>query len=121
VTRKTVLVIDDQGCIRRVLERVLSRSGFAVAEACNGQEAIEYLYNHDLPCVIVLDLQMPVMDGVQFRHWQLSDPNLARVPVIVHSGGLGTDARRGLGDVAAYCPKPSSPLELVRLVTQLCA
>src|SRR5450432_2279325 len=65
---------------------VLHERGYRVGIATNGREAIEYLTNNsDLPALILLDLMMPVADGIQFREWQLADPTWATIPVAVLS------------------------------------
>jgi len=65
---------------------MLRMEGYGVATAGQGQQALDRLRDGLDPCVILLDLSMPVKDGWQFRREQLADANLARIPVIVCSG-----------------------------------
>ena len=85
--RPTVLVVDDDDDIRETLAEFLQDEGYAVRKAANGLEALERLRENQSPCLILLDLTMPVMDGLQFRDEQLKDPSLATIPVVVITAG----------------------------------
>jgi CheY-like chemotaxis protein len=79
-------VVDDDPDSRVLMERVLKSEGYAVTTAGNGREALNQLATAT-PSVILLDLEMPVMDGRSFRQHQLQMPGpLRSVPVIVCSG-----------------------------------
>ena len=80
-----VLIVDDDFRIRALMARLLETSGFTAVEAANGKEALDIMRQRR-PCVILLDLQMPIMDGWEFRRQQLADPELADVPVICVTG-----------------------------------
>jgi CheY-like chemotaxis protein len=80
-----VLIVDDDARIRALMARLLETSGYAAAEAGDGKEALAQM-RLERPCVILLDLQMPIMDGWEFRRQQLADPQLADVPVICVTG-----------------------------------
>ena len=83
---KTVLVVDDDRDIRDVLTDALEAEGYSVVTAADGQEALDWLRSGAArPCIILLDLMMPKMDGIQFRTEALNDANLARIPVVVLS------------------------------------
>jgi CheY-like chemotaxis protein len=89
---KHVLVVDDDPDICAVLRAVLETFGYYVELARDGAEALKKLRRGDAPCLILLDLMMPGMNGFEFRNEQLRDPTLASIPVVVISGA---------GDVAA--------------------
>jgi CheY-like chemotaxis protein len=80
-----VLVVEDDADILRAIVQVLEDEGETVRAAENGRVALTMLREPGatLPCVILLDLMMPVMDGWAFRAEQLRDPALAGIPVIV--------------------------------------
>jgi CheY-like chemotaxis protein len=80
-----LLLVEDDSEIRELLTEMLEGEGFSVALATNGVEALERL-RRDRPCVVILDLMMPVMDGWQLRSRMLDDASLADIPVIVVSG-----------------------------------
>jgi CheY-like chemotaxis protein len=80
-----ILVVNDDKRYRRAIERRLHLEGFAPVAVPNGRDALDLLRAGFPAKAIVLDLVMPVMDAWAFRREQLSDPDLARVPVIVLS------------------------------------
>jgi CheY-like chemotaxis protein len=83
-----VLVVDDDDGIREALAMALSDEGRRVSCACNGEEALARLRSGDpLPCLILLDLMMPVMNGQDFRAAQLKDENLSGIPVVLMTAG----------------------------------
>ena len=82
----TVLVVEDDRDTRDSMQFMLEGEGFAVHLAGNGQEALTVLRQGLRPCVILLDLSMPIMNGFQFREAQLQDRQLLSIPVVVYSG-----------------------------------
>lgn len=80
---KFILVIEDDSDIQIALQDGLDLAGFQVKVASNGQEALDLLKQGDLPCLILLDLMMPVMDGWEFRKRQENDSRIAKIPVVV--------------------------------------
>jgi DNA-binding response OmpR family regulator len=77
-----VLVVDDEEDIRDSLREVLEDEGYEVTTACDGADALACLSDR-LPCVVILDLMLPVLDGNQLYERMQRDETLARVPVIV--------------------------------------
>jgi CheY-like chemotaxis protein len=67
-SRLTLLVVDDQALFRRALEDRLRAEGFTVLGAENGREALDLLERSATPCLVLLDVVMPVMNGVEFLH-----------------------------------------------------
>ena len=79
-----VLIVDDDEDIRDTLKELLEDEGYEVACGANGREALDKLRAmQGQPCMIVLDLMMPVMDGWEFLREQRSDPALRDIPVCV--------------------------------------
>jgi CheY-like chemotaxis protein len=78
-----VLVVDDNDALRSSIGRVLRLSGYRVDEALNGAQALAMLRRGLRPSLILLDLQMPVMDGEAFCNCWRQDPELSRIPVVV--------------------------------------
>ena len=78
-----IMIVEDDRDTREMLERFLQLEGFQVRTAANGQAALASLREEGSPCVILLDLMMPVMNGWQFREAQREDPSLAGIPVVV--------------------------------------
>lgn len=103
---ETILVIEDNEAFCEGVTYVLQEGGYRVAVVHNGQEAITYLANHDLPCAILLDLEMPVMNGWDFRQWQQQDTRFAKIPVIIMSGSHANQRTYELLRPEAYIDKP---------------
>src|SRR3954466_15960439 len=80
-----VLLVEDDVEIRELLTEMFTGAGFVVDTATNGAEALARLKS-ERPCVVVLDLMMPVMTGWQLRAVMLADASLADIPVIILSG-----------------------------------
>jgi CheY-like chemotaxis protein len=115
-----VLIVDDD--IRLLLTVLLEDAGYTVAAAANGQEVLAYLTaTSNLPCVIVLDVMMPLMNGYSFRAQQLAEPVLAAIPVIVLSAALPHDGAADTLRAAAVLKKPIDFTALLTLVAQYCA
>src|SRR5262249_42267112 len=77
--QRLVLVVDDDETIRTVMCEVLSDAGYDAVGAADGAEALNRLRGGCAPCVILLDLMMPNMNGWQFRDAQRRDPELAKI------------------------------------------
>ena len=120
MTDHRVLVVEDDPTIREVLVEVLGEHGYDAIGACNGREALDALAaSSDRPCVILLDLMMPVMDGRSFREQQLQIPDLSDIPVIVISAHLDHTVANDL-HAAAYLRKPVKLAEVLRSVRTYC-
>lgn len=83
----TILVIDDDQAIRDAVSYALRGAGYAVETAASGEEALEKLeHMKNEPCLVLLDLMMPGMDGVEFLKVLDEAHRLATLPVVVVSG-----------------------------------
>jgi len=78
-----VLIVDDDEAARAALAELVEMDGYVAATANDGIEALEYLQHAPPPCLIILDLSMPKMDGWQFRTEQKRDSATANIPVVV--------------------------------------
>jgi CheY-like chemotaxis protein len=103
-----VLVVEDDADILRALVQVLQDEGHTVRAAENGLVALAALRAPGArpPCVILLDLMMPVMDGWAFRAAQLRDPALAGIPVIVLTADGSAVEKAALMNCAGALRKP---------------
>jgi CheY-like chemotaxis protein len=89
-----VLVVDDHDDIRDAMALVLELEGCAVAPSCGVEDAFRRVQQGFRPCVVLLDLHMPDLDGWAFLKRTRHEPNLADVPVVIVSG----DASAAGGD-----------------------
>jgi DNA-binding response OmpR family regulator len=115
-----VLIVEDDEDIRADLAAILRIKGFHVHGAANGREALDLLQTGAPPCVIVLDLMMPVMNGWELRAALKADARLAPVPVIVMSGAGRIEDSVPPLDAAAILVKPFELARLLELVARYC-
>jgi CheY-like chemotaxis protein len=115
-----VLVVEDHESTREAFALLLSSVGYRVATAPDGRQALEHLRHGERPCLILLDLMMPGMDGWQFREEQRRDEQLADIPVIVCSAAGNLRERAGRLQAASYLDKPIDPDLLLTTVYRVC-
>ena len=116
----TVLVVDDDPVILKLLEVNFEMEGFVVLVAHDGEEGIEVARNEQ-PDVIVSDIMMPRVSGLELVTALKSDPGTSDIPIILLSAkAQNADVRSGL-DAGAddYVTKPFEPLDLVDRVNRL--
>lgn len=116
--KKLVLVVDDDDSIREAVCDVLNDEGYQAVGAENGRQALDFLRAEGGPCLILLDLMMPVMDGATFRAKQLGDPHLSRIPVAIITAA-GLQAAHGV-PAHAILAKPLRIETLLGVVQQFC-
>lgn len=110
-----VLVVDDDPLILEVLRTILDLEDLSVACADDGAAALELLADSPLPDVIVCDVMMPGIDGLEVCRRVKADPRTAEVPVILLTARDRAEDRAA-GEAAgcdAYLTKPFSPLALI--------
>ena len=115
---KHILIVEDHEGIRTALAALLEAAGYRVTCAANGRDAVDYLRQADPPFAILLDLNMPVMDGRQFRIQQRQHPNWARVPVVVISAEPRIAEEAAFLGAVDYLRKPvelDALLEAIRM------
>jgi DNA-binding response OmpR family regulator len=116
-----VLIVEDDEDIRVDLAAILRLKGFHVHGAANGREALELMQTGPTPpCVILLDLMMPVMNGWELRAAIKADARLALVPVIIMSGAGGLEDSVPTLDPAAVLVKPFELRRMLDLVGRYC-
>src|SRR4051812_3377370 len=116
VGRSVVLVVDDDFDIREALSDVLASEGYSVVTAADGGEALERLRGGVRPAVMLLDLMMPRVSGVEVIDALRKDESLRQIPVVVCSANRGYGADDlGVHDVLR---KPISVEELLEAVAR---
>ena len=115
-----ILIVEDDADVRASLADFLALEGYRVAEAANGREALELLRSIGPPCIILLDLMMPIMNGWEFREQQQQDPQLAGIPVAVVTGVRNTVDRIAALNPVGYFQKPVDLNALLTTVATYC-
>ena len=117
-----IFVVEDEEMIRESIVEFLDENGYEAVGAAHGREALDKLNTSGvaLPCLILLDLMMPVMDGRTFREQQLQSPELAAIPVIVFSAYRDVARTAGEMNAAGHLEKPLRLPDLLRSVRRHC-
>jgi CheY-like chemotaxis protein len=116
-----ILIVDDNPEVREALGALLESDGYRTLTAADGRDALDMLRKAEvLPCLVILDLMMPLVDGWDFRAAQSRDARLAPIPVIVVSAHPLAAFAKNTG-AAAVIPKPADPETLLAAVERHCA
>ena len=120
--RRLIMVVDDSITMRKATSRVLEREEMDVVTAKDGIDAIEKLADR-IPDLVVLDIEMPRMDGYQFAEHMKGDPRTARVPIIMVTSRTGDKHRQRAQEIGVegYLGKPYQELELLKNIHDLLA
>ena len=116
---KRILVVEDQEDNRQIIRDMLAGTDYEIIEAENGEEALAAVAKQR-PDLILMDIQLPIMDGYTATRRIKADPALRSIPIIaVTSYALsGEDKKAREAGCDAYIPKPYSPRELLAKVRQ---
>ena len=116
------LVVDDSITVRRVTQRLLERNGMKVLTARDGMDAVAVLAEH-LPDVILLDIEMPRMDGYEVAAQVRNDPRTANIPIIMITSRVGDKHRARAIELGVddYLGKPYQEAQLLEAIEPLVA
>jgi CheY-like chemotaxis protein len=117
--RGRVLVVDDSHDTRVALRELLEDEGYVVSTACTGLEALQLLRSGKRPHVAIVDLWMPMMDGIELAQHIRSDPTLSDLPLILMTATRPVDDILAIAD--EFCPKPLSREKLLGVVERYAA
>jgi len=114
---KRILVVEDQEDLRGILCDLLTGSGFEVAEAADGREGVAKALS-ERPDLILMDIQLPVLDGYEATRRIKADPRLATTPIIAVSSFAmkGDEEKARASGCDHYITKPYSPMQLLRTI-----
>lgn len=114
---KRILIVEDQEDLRGVLRDLFGSSGYVVIEAVDGAAGVVSAKSGK-PDIILMDIQMPVMDGYEAARQIKADPNLTSIPVIAVSSFAmkGDEEKARAAGCDDYVTKPYSPIQLLRMV-----
>jgi two-component system, cell cycle response regulator DivK len=119
---KRILVVEDQDDNRRIIRDLLSSVGYEMIEAVDGAAGVE-LAGRERPDLILMDIQLPVLDGYEATRRLKADPELRAIPVVVVTSYAlsGDDAKAKAAGCDAYVAKPFSPRALLGTIRQFLA
>ncbi len=117
---RTIMVVDDSITMRKVTARILERNEFDVVTAKDGVDALERLHER-VPDLVVLDIEMPLMDGYEVAAYMRNDARLANVPIIMITSRSGGKHRQRAVDIGVqrYMGKPYQEAELLAEIDEL--
>jgi len=116
---KKILVVEDQEDNRQILRDLLSSAGYDMSEAENGEEALVAVAK-ERPDLILMDIQLPIMDGYEATRRIKSDPKTRAIPIIVVTSYAlsGDEAKAREAGCDAYVTKPYSPRALLAKIKE---
>jgi two-component system cell cycle response regulator DivK len=114
---KRILVIEDQEDLRGVLRDLFTSSGYIVIEAVDGAAGVASAKS-DRPDIILMDIQMPLIDGYEATRQIKADPHLTSIPIVAVSSFAmkGDEEKARAAGCDEYVTKPYSPIQLLRMV-----
>ena len=117
---KRILVVEDQEDLRGVLRDLLTSSGYEMLEAADGQAGVDKA-KAEKPDLILMDIQMPVMDGYDATRQIKADPDLKPIPIVAVSSFAmkGDEEKARASGCDHYITKPYSPMQLLKTVRGL--
>ena len=115
----TVLLVDDHADVCDAFARLLRAARYAVETARNGREALQRM-RASKPCIILLDLMMPDMNGYDFRQAQIADETLRDIPVVLFSASPHIRKAAKELNAVAIAEKPINAQQLLALVSEHC-
>ena len=115
-----MLIVEDDASVRKFLARTLTEVGFEVIAVGSAVQGLAALGSNRSIAMILLDLMMPDVDGVEFRRRQLADPRFADIPVVVLTGAALAQIDDATLQAADYLLKPVGRGHLLSVVAAYC-
>jgi CheY-like chemotaxis protein len=121
MTGERVLVVEDNERNMKLFRDVLDACGYRTIEATTGSEAVAMASEHT-PDLVLMDIQLPDLDGVQALHRLRADPSTATIPIVALTAqAMHGDRERFLAEgFDGYMSKPVNVRDLIRLVREQC-
>jgi two-component system, cell cycle response regulator DivK len=117
---KTVLYVEDNEYNLKIVRQLLGRTSYRLIEAVDGQLGVETALR-ELPDLILMDIQLPKLSGLDATRMLRADPKTAAIPIIVITSFAlsGDDQKAKDAGASAYLAKPYSPRELLQMIRKL--
>ena len=120
MSEKTILYAEDNEFNRKIVRQALKQTSYRLVEALDGESAVTMALDI-IPSLILMDVQLPKLSGLEATRQLRADPRTATIPlIVVTSFALSGDEQKAKdAGASAYLAKPYSPRELVALIRQL--
>jgi len=120
MSAKTVLYVEDNEYNLKIVRQLLARTSYRLIEAMDGQLGVETA-RRELPDLILMDIQLPKLSGLDATRMLRADPKTAAIPIIVITSFAlsGDDQKAKDAGASAYLAKPYSPRELLQMIRKL--
>jgi two-component system cell cycle response regulator DivK len=120
MSNKTILNVEDNEYNQKIIRQLLSRTSYRLIEAVDGEQGVATAHN-ELPDLILMDIQLPKLSGLDATRQLRADPTTAHIPIIViTSFALSGDNEKAKdAGASAYLAKPYSPRELLQMIRNL--
>jgi len=120
MSEKTILYVEDNEYNLKIVRQLLGRTSYRLIEAMDGQLGVETA-RRELPDLILMDIQLPKLSGLDATRTLRADPKTAAIPIIVITSFAlsGDDQKAKDAGASAYLAKPYSPRELLQMIRKL--
>jgi len=120
MSNKIILNVEDNEYNLKIVRQLLSRTSYRLIEAVDGEQGLTAAHN-ELPDLILMDIQLPKLSGLEATRQLRADPKTAHIPIIViTSFALSGDSEKAKdAGASAYLAKPYSPRELLQMIRNL--
>jgi two-component system cell cycle response regulator DivK len=117
---KTILYVEDNEFNRKIVRQLLARTAYRLVEATDGEAGVSAARTEH-PDLVIMDIQLPRMSGLEATRQLRADPATAAIPIIVITSFAlaGDEEKAREAGAAAYLAKPYSPRELLQMIRQL--
>jgi two-component system cell cycle response regulator DivK len=117
---KTVLYVEDNEFNRKIVRQLLSRTSYRLIEAMDGEAGVASA-RESVPDLVIMDIQLPKLSGLEATRQLRADPTTADIPIIVITSFAlaGDEEKARAAGAAAYLAKPYSPRELLQMIREL--
>jgi two-component system cell cycle response regulator DivK len=117
---KTVLYVEDNEFNRKIVRHLLGRTSYRLIEAVDGEAGVAAAHEA-VPDLVIMDIQLPKLSGLEATRQLRADPATAAIPVIVITSFAlaGDEEKAREAGASAYLAKPYSPRELLQMIRQL--